>query len=111
MPSKLSPMDFVPTSVIKRCSEVFIPIITHLANLSFTVGVFPTLFKRAQVTPLFKHAGLDTNNPSNFHPISNLNTIFKLIERLVLTRLSSQQTLINSKQHTDSIIPRDISIE
>ena len=85
-------MDFVLTSVIKRCSEVFIPIITHLANLSFTEGVFPTLFKRAQVTPLLKHAGLDTNNPSNFRPISNLNTISKLIERLVLTRLHSHIT-------------------
>src|SRR5208282_6379521 len=92
MPSKLSPMDFVPTSVIKRCSEVFITIITHLANLSFTEGVFPKLFKGAQVTPLLKHAGLDTNNPSNFRPISNLNTISKLIERLVLTRLRSHIT-------------------
>jgi len=90
--SKSSPMDFVPTSIIKRCSGVSIPLITRLANLSLTDGNFPTLFKHAQVTPLFKHAGLDTNNPSNVRPMSNLNTISKLIERLVLARLHSHIT-------------------
>ena len=35
MSSKSSPMDFMPTSVLKKCSGVFAPLIARLANLSF----------------------------------------------------------------------------
>jgi hypothetical protein len=87
IPSKSSPMDFVPTSVLKQCSPVFIPLVTRLANLSFTEGIFPSLFKTAQITPLLKKEGLDSSDPSNYRPISNLNTISKIIERLALNRL------------------------
>ena len=61
--------------------------ITKLTNLSFAEGRFPGQFKLAQVTPLLKKAGLDTSDPANYRPISNLNTISKIIERLVLARL------------------------
>ena len=63
------------------------PLITRLANLSFTEGRFPDQFKVAQVTPLIKKEGLDPNDPANYRPISNLNTISKVIERLCLTRV------------------------
>ena len=87
LPAKTSPLDYVHTSVVKACSGVFAPIITKLANLSFAEGRFPVQFKLAQVTPLLKKAGLDTSDPANYRPISNLNTISKIIERLVLARL------------------------
>jgi len=51
------------------------------------VGTFPTLFKTAQLLPLLKKPGLDRTNPGNYRPISNLNTISKLMERLVMFRL------------------------
>ena len=41
----------------------------------------------AQVLPLLKKQGLDRLQPSNYRPISNLNTISKIVERLVLGRL------------------------
>ena len=37
--------------------------------------------------PLLKKTGLDQDNLSNYRPISNLNTISKIIERLFLSRL------------------------
>lgn len=92
IPGKSSPLDFVPTSVIKSCHDVFAPLITHLANRSFSQGKFPVSFKLAQVTPLLKKPGLDTFSPSNYRPISNLNTISKIVERLVLTRIRSHIT-------------------
>jgi hypothetical protein len=92
MPSKSSPMDFVPTSLMKRCKGVFAPLIARLANMSFSQGRFPTQFKLAQVLPLLKKAGMDVNDPASFRPISNLNTISKIIERLALTRLRPQIT-------------------
>ena len=87
LPNKTSPLDYIHTSVVKACSDVFAPLITKLANLSFTEGRFPGNFKLAQVTPLLKKAGLDITDPANYRPISNLNTISKIIERLCLARL------------------------
>ena len=87
MPSKSSAADRFPASLIKSCSDVFVPLITRLAHMSFTEGVFPSVYKNASVTPLLKKKGLDNNDPANFRPISNLNTISKILERLFLSRL------------------------
>jgi len=58
MSPKSSPLDFIPTSLIKSCSGAFAHIITRLANLSFSQSTFPHQFKIAQVTPLLKNAAL-----------------------------------------------------
>ena len=92
MSSKSSPMDFMPTSVLKKCSGVFAPLIARLANLSFAEGHFPRRFKQAQVIPLLKKVGMDVDDPANYRSISNLNTISKIIERLALVRLRHQIT-------------------
>lgn len=75
MPAKSSPLDVLPSSLLKPCAEVFAPVIARLANLSFSEGRFPQRFKIAQVLPLLKKPGLDTTQPSNYRPISNLSTI------------------------------------
>ena len=94
MSAKSSPADFVPASVIKACPSEFSEIISNLANRSFTEGRFPEKFKHAQVTPLLKKDGLGKDNPANYRPVSNLNTLSKIIERLALSRL--RQHLIGS---------------
>ena len=50
MSCKSSPRDCVATTLVKDCSSVFSVIITRLANLSFTEGVFPSFFKTAQIS-------------------------------------------------------------
>lgn len=87
MPNKSSPLDYIHTSVLKACSDVMSPLIARLINLSFAEGWFPDRFKVAQVTPLIKKEGLDASDPSNYRPISNLNTISKVMERVCLARL------------------------
>ena len=84
---KSSSMDFISTSQLKTCSGVFSEIIANLENLSFTESCFPSYFKIAQISPLLKKLGLDTYQPSNYHPISNLNYISKLLERLFIFRI------------------------
>jgi len=62
--------------------------------------------KRAQVLPLLKKAGLNSSSPGNYRPISNLSTVSKILERLVLTRSwSDQRTSACTSLHTG----RDIS--
>ena len=87
MSSKSSPLDYVSTSLLKSCAGTFSILISHLANLSFDQGAFPSKFKHALITPLLKKPGLSKSDPSNFRPISNLNTIGKILERLALARL------------------------
>lgn len=84
---KSSALDFVPTSLLKACPTVFSEIISNLANLSFQEGCFPQMFKTAVVTPLIKKPNLDPTNFANFRPISNLNNISKILERLFLARI------------------------
>jgi len=47
----------------------------------------PQTFGLSQGTPLIKHPALDANNSANYRPMSNLNTISKIIELLVLSRI------------------------
>jgi len=72
-----------------------------LANLSFSQGQFPTAFKSASVRPLLKKPGLDKSAPANYRPISNINNISKIIERLFLNRFQEfvmQSPNFNSHQ-------------
>ena len=87
MPSKSSPLDVLPCSLLKACTDTFSPVIAKLANLSMQTGKFPSRYKQAQVLPLLKKAGLDRSSPENYRPISNLSTVSKILERLVLTHL------------------------
>ena len=50
-----------------------------------------------QITPLLKKPKLNADELSNYRPISNLNNISKLLERLFLARL--QPHLINSPHY------------
>lgn len=85
--SKSSPVDVVPSQLLKLCPDLFAFFISEIANRSFTQSTFPTSFKTAQITPLLKKPSLDSADPSNFRPISNLSTIGKLIEHLILDRI------------------------
>ena len=93
MPSKSSPLDYLPTTLLKSCSDVFAPIVCTLANLSFSEGRFPTSFKLAQILPLLKKPGTDTDVPANYRPISNLNSLSKILEKLFSSRLKNHVKL------------------
>jgi len=92
IPRKTSPLDVLPVSLLKDCAEFFAPAIITLANLSLQTGKFPARFKSAQVLPLLKKAGLDRLLPVNYRPISNLSTVSKVLERLLLARLRPNLT-------------------
>jgi len=87
LPNKSSPRDALPTSLLKMCADIFSPVIASLANITFRSGEFPSLCKTAQVLPLIKKSGLDQFVPINYWPNSNLHTVSKFIERLVLVQL------------------------
>jgi Reverse transcriptase (RNA-dependent DNA polymerase) len=89
LPSKSSNFDYVPTSPIKTCHPAFSELIAKLATLSYQEGHFPYSVKTALITPLIKKPNLDPSNQSNYRPITNLNNISKILEKLFLTRFQS----------------------
>jgi len=77
----------LPSTLLRECVDVFVPVVAHMANLSFTQGRFPRAFKTAQVLPLLKKPGADKDELANYRPISNLSTISKIVEWLALNKL------------------------
>ena len=47
LPAKTSPLDYLPTSLLKAGADLFGSIIATLANKSFLGGSFPRTFKSA----------------------------------------------------------------
>lgn len=93
-------VDDIPPSFLKKCPECFIAPLTHIINLSFERGVFPSYLKQAIVIPIFKKG--DHNDICNYRPISLLTTFSKLFEKIVHDRLVSflcKYSLIGRYQH------------
>ena len=80
-------LDFIPTTVLKACIETLLPPITTLINLCLTESTFPSCFKTAKIQPLLKKHSLPKDDLSSYRPISNLNFLSKILERIIHNRL------------------------
>ena len=59
----------------------------HVSDLSLESGQLPSSLKTAVLSPLLKKPSLDHEVPRNYRPLSNLNVIPKIIEKVVAVRL------------------------
>ena len=82
-------LDVIPTSLFKSWLDVLIIPITIIVNLSLSEGSFPTTFMHALVKPLLKKHNLPQDELSSYRPISNLNFISRVLERIIHARISS----------------------
>jgi len=96
---------------IKDCPNLFSELIAELANRSFREGIFPSCFKHASVVPLLKKPSLDKHVPSSYRPISNLDFISKILERLFHARIQPHITLSPSFNQYQSAYRRHHSTE
>ena len=80
--------DPLPETLMKLHTELLVPVWTHLVNLSLHSGTMDNL-KHADIIPILKAYDLDPELHSNFRPVSNLQFLGKLIERVVLKRLNN----------------------
>ena len=88
-PAKQCSLDPVPTWLVKQLSSASVPVIANLCNASFDQRTLPVDQKRAVTHPLLKKPSSNVSDVSNYRPISNLNFVYKKIERLVDARLVS----------------------
>lgn len=79
-------IDTIPVSVLKSLSTIISPIISKLINKSFSVGSFPGCLKVAHISPIYKSD--DSSNFSNYRPISVLDNISKIYEKVFYSRLN-----------------------
>ena len=75
-PTSTCSLDPIPTAeLLKGCVDELLPSITR----SLLSGIFPSLYKMAQVSPLIKKLNADAEDLSNFRPISNYLFIPKVV--------------------------------
>ena len=62
------------------------PILTNILNPSIIEGVFPDKLKCTDITPIFK--SVDSVAKKNYRPVSILNSVSKLFEKLKQKQLN-----------------------
>ena len=77
--------DKLPMLLFKNNASFLAPIISHLCNKSLSSGIFPTVHKAGIVVPLYKSKERD--DIKNYRPICLLNSMSKILERVIHTRL------------------------
>lgn len=78
--------DGIPNLFLKRTAASIAKPLKIILNRSIISGVFPDEFKVANVTPIFKKG--EKQLISNYRPISMLNTISLVFEKMVRARIS-----------------------
>lgn len=85
-PAKAPGCDGIPTRLLVAAAEEIAPQVCHIFQLSVNSTVFPSEWKQAIVTPVYKGKG-DTHQPTNYRPISLLCILSKVLERIVYRQL------------------------
>ena len=88
-PSKSCSLDPWPTFLVLDYLDILITPITSIINASLEQGMCPNFFKQPHVTPILKKSSLDKEVFKNYRPVSNLNFISKILERVVAVQLQT----------------------
>ena len=76
--NKATGLDDLSSYFLKIAASSISPSLTAIFNLSISSGVFPNLWKTANVSPLHKDGSLF--DLSNYRPISVLAVVSKILE-------------------------------
>ena len=85
-------LDPMPTALVKTCLPTLCPFIMDIINSSLQTGTVPCSLKIASITPILKKPGLDTEELSNYRPISNLPFLSKTLERVVAAQIQQHMS-------------------
>lgn len=82
--------DNIDIRVVKECSDIILPFLKYIINLSFQHGCFPKNLQISKVTPIYKKGSKSQLN--NYRPISLLSTFSKIFEKVMVARLMDYLT-------------------
>ena len=109
-PSKSCESNPVSTDLLKGMLPVITPLITHTVNASLETDIFPDTLKEALVKPLLKKVNLDLAD-KNYRPVSNLEFLGKLMERIVTSQLTDHIERNHLMESFQSIYHQKYSVE
>ena len=97
-PDKACGPDNISARVVRECADVLTVPVTKLCRLSFEQGVFPKLWKQANIVPIHKKG--TKSLPSNYRSVSLLPLLGKVLERVVFAALFAHvKPALSDKQH------------
>ena len=85
--NKSTGLDGISARLLKDAAAIIAPTLTDIFNQSLKSSVFPKIWKKGKVTPIYKSG--DRSNMSNYRPITVLPILSKILERLVHTQIYS----------------------
>lgn len=77
--------DEISIKLIKICYEFIGKPLVHIINLIFETGIVPEQFKETVVSPIYKNG--DNTEKHNYRPISLINNLAKIFEKVLKSRL------------------------
>lgn len=88
MSKKFCSLDPIPVWLLLSCFEELKTCLMFIVNNSLTVGVFPSLYKKAAVKPTLKNHSGDKDLLKEYRPVSNLPFMSKVLERVALNQFN-----------------------
>lgn len=86
IPKKAPVASGIGQELIRNLPNSLVTAITHIFNASLASGYFPTCFKEA-IAVFIPKPGKDHKDPKNYRPISLLETLGKVFEKIINKRL------------------------
>ena len=71
----------IPVKILKDNADLLADKLTDILNKCLKTGIFPDKLKLADISPIFK--AKDNTSKKNYRPVSVLNTVSKLFEKLL----------------------------
>ncbi|KAI0992219.1 hypothetical protein K3495_g15967, partial [Podosphaera aphanis] len=89
LPSDKAPgPDEIPNRFLKSCSTTLSKALAKIFNACLSIGYHPKVFKESTTIVLRKLQKPTYDTPKSYRPIALLNTMGKLLEKLVANRIS-----------------------
>ena len=102
LPQKSSEgIDGINTRLLQLSLPITAPYIRHIFNTSITTNCFPSSWKLAIISPIYKRKG-SQGEPGNYRPVALLPVISRVLEKLVLKQLfiyMNEHSILSSCQH------------
>ena len=110
MASKSCEFDPIPTTLLKDILSSFIKPITTIIHISLQHGIFASTWKVAVIKSLLKRVGLDLI-PQNYHPVSNLPFLSKVLKCCALNQFDQHCCKYNHMPGYQSAYRKNFSCE
>ena len=78
---KATGLDMIPSQLLKMAASIVTPSLTAIFTKSIITGIYPTEWKMARVTPVFKKG--EKSDLNNYRPISVIPVVSKVFEKIV----------------------------